>query len=545
MAKGKIKKVSPTWSIEAEVLLLNWLDKNKGPDGSLRQDEDAAIGSLVADDSFIRQHEGISEIATEEGKRQNIQLKLKNLWNKYKRQKYEVTPFSKTIMYNKGSEVLDWNTLETRYRDLYTPEEYQARKNVAGLDTSNVGSKGDKRKSRNGDVPDGLGDSSPKRPRTQDGTLPNEPTAASQDPPLDPTGGHPQSQPPAPVPQPLSRVERRTRQDMLLSDLDLLQLPKFKKLVGHGGVQFTALTDLSELQSRMAKIYRKIQTTVEEYVRSCNLHKIEYIVLEPESAYPAKLRELLTLILAGSAERVEGRREIFHSLRNEKRISYEFFIRSLLIAAVVKWCLGSNLEENNIYKSYGGGVIREVFMNELDPVVEGRLRQKFMNAYVEREVVPHIQPRARDMASRFQGFLDLVVPRNEVGAYLSEVEGVCACPRTDPATRSSTTHLPCSFTESPNRINFREGLRDVFELALEASAANDKKMYERYRYSFPAFGHEYSSEDMIPEEDEDGNESLPKRPVILCLLPITYRSVQDRFLGDWSEMEKVANGVVL
>ncbi|KIW70785.1 hypothetical protein PV04_03026 [Phialophora macrospora] len=554
MAKRKAKKVNPTWTLEAEVLLLNWLDDNKGTDGALRQNDEAAWNEFVAGDEFVRQHMGIQDFSTEEEKRQHIQLRLRYLWSNFRSTFYAETPFTKTIIYTQGSAALDWGRLENRYRSLYTPEEYQTRKALAELATSTPGGTGGKRKIREeedlGDgTVDGSGDSSrQKRLRQQIRETPGQTISSSSSPTEINSGpGTSRSQPQhllsAAMLPPLSRIERRTRQDAMLSDLELSKLPKFKRLLGDSWDERAQLTDVLKLQTQMMKIYTQIERSVNEYMGSCAVDNFQPIVLRPESAYPRDLNKLLSLILGGHTGQVEERRALFQSLRDEKVISYTYFIRSLLIAAVMDWCLRPAVEEARIYRSYGGGVIQQVFESSLDPVVEMRLRQKLVESYVKMEIEPQIPSKAKDMASIFQGFVDLILPRHDPCVFPHQVTDVKSCPRTDPDRPNTAADLPALFEESGHRINFRQDLYTVFETTLQWRAEKDKMMHERYSFSFPSFGDEYVKDGMIQEMDSEGNKRA--KPVILCLLPLLYRSIAANLLDDIGFPHKVVNGIVL
>ncbi|EXJ62413.1 hypothetical protein A1O7_02848 [Cladophialophora yegresii CBS 114405] len=107
MARRKAKKTNPSWTLKAEVLLLNWLDASKGADGALRHDEETTLNDFVAGDEFVRQHVGIQDFPTEEEKRQHVQLRLRYLWSNFRSPLYAETPFAKTIIYTKGSAALD------------------------------------------------------------------------------------------------------------------------------------------------------------------------------------------------------------------------------------------------------------------------------------------------------------------------------------------------------------------------------------------------------------------------------------------------------
>ncbi|OCT50476.1 hypothetical protein CLCR_06970 [Cladophialophora carrionii] len=555
MAKRKAKKTNAAWTLEAEVLLLNWLDANKGADGALRRDEEITLNEFIAGDEFVRQHARIQDYPTEEEKRQHVQLRLRYLWNNFRSPLYAETPFAKTIIYTKGSAALDWNRLETRYRDFYTTEEYQARKASAGLATTTVGRPSNKRKSREGQDPENgtfessAEDSTPKRLRPEGGQQPGQTILPSMSPVENNSGtesiqNHQPPQLPASIPPPLSGLERRARQDAMLSDLELAKLPKFKRLVGNGiSDQINRPTDVMKLETQWMKMYTQVEQTVEAYVRSWGLDSLHPVVLAPESAYPRKLNHLVSLMLSGSMVRVEFRRETFQSLRDNTAITYSFFIRSLLIAATTEWCLRPHVEEARIYKSYGGGVIQQVLGSCVEPVVEARLRQQFLETYIEREIKPHIPSKAKDMATTFQGFVDLIMPRQNTPYPLYPVCDVKSCPRTDPIRPDMPAREFTLLEEPVDRINFREDLRNVFETALQWRAERDQTMFERYDISFPSLGDEYVASQMVEEEDSEGNKRA--RPVILCLLPVLFRSFSRRILGENERPKKVVSGIVL
>jgi hypothetical protein len=346
----------------------------------------------------------------------------------------------------------------------------------------------------------------------------------------------------------------------MLSDLELAKLPKFKRLLGDSWDERAQLSEVWKLQAQMMKFYTQIERSVDDYIDSCELDEFQPIVLRPESAYPRDLNALMSLILGGNTGTAEGRRALFQSIRDQKCISYSYFIRSLLIAAVTTWCFRPAVEEARIYRSYGGGAIKQVLescefihtlcpiMNVLtllavDPVVEMRLRQKFLESYVKLEIEPQIPHKAKDMARIFQGFVDLILPRNDPIVFPHQVENVKSCPRTDPNRPSTAADPPALFEESGHRINFRQDLYAVFETALQWRAEKDKMMHERYSFSFPCFGDEYHADGMVEEVDSEGNKRA--RPVILCLLPLLYRAVAKNLLDDIGLPHKAANGIVL
>ncbi|EXJ62412.1 hypothetical protein A1O7_02847 [Cladophialophora yegresii CBS 114405] len=417
-----------------------------------------------------------------------------------------------------------------------------------------AGRTSNKRKSReeqdagNGAFESAAGHSTPKRLRPGSGEQPGQTIPSSTSPVENNSGpesiqGHPPPQPPTSIPPPLSRIERRTRQDAMLSDLELAKLPKFKRLIGESWEDVNKPTEVFMLETQWMRMYTQIEQTVQAYVRSWGLDSLHPIILAPQTAYPRKPNHLVSLILCGGMTHVEWRRETFQSLRDNRAITYSLFLRSLLMSAVTDWCLHSQVEEAKVYKSYGGGVIQQVLASSVEPIVEARLRQKFLEAYIEKEIRPQIPSQAKDTATTFQGFVDLLMPRQNTPFGLQAIRNVKACPRTDPIRPDMPIRDFALLEESVHRINFREDLRNIFETALQWRAERDQTMFEIYDFSFPGLGDEYIADQMVEEVDSEGNKRA--RPVILCLLPVLFRSVSKRLLSDMEMSKKIVNGIVV
>ena len=369
MAKGKGKaKTNPKWSVEAEVHLLRWLDDNKGTEGDLSKDEETAFNTLIADDEFLSHHPGIKTLPTDEEKKQNIHNRLKYFWTKFKLPKYEKAPYSKTIIYDRGSAVFDWKELEIRYPSLFSDEEFRRLKESAGLNSSATQETGTKRKSLDDQQPaDDITAGPPhKRTRSQSKIPPNQgPSGSSgQQTQVNPATSHQTQQPNSSRPsrqRPTDRAQRRLNQQALMSDTDFANLPKIKRLLGNPDNETTRISDQGDIGIALMRIYDDIRRAVEEYLHACKVDADKPVILEPMSTYPAQLHELLARMLGNLDDTVDDRCKLFQHTQTDSRVGYELFLRSLLAVAVTYWCFRDEVVEDNVYRAFGGGLIKHVF----------------------------------------------------------------------------------------------------------------------------------------------------------------------------------------
>ncbi|KAK4948574.1 hypothetical protein LTR10_012578 [Elasticomyces elasticus] len=513
------------WSPEAEVFLLEWLDKNKGSEGALLQNADTALDGLTADEDFQKCLPGIKALSADE-RRVKVTARLQWFWRNYRLSpKYDEAPYTVTTIYTKGVEVLDWEKLGSRYVDLYTSEQLQARKALPPTSTS-AGQTTRKRSAPDDLDQDDNAENRPSPKRLRSWTI----NARNEVPNTLDTSAE----------EPESREQRRARQNEMLSDLDFGKLPKFRLLLMDEHSHPLLKTDVD---FEMKGIYNQMRRAVEEYVRSYDLHESSPVILEPMLAYPPRLNSLLSETLGGVAEDVDSRRMLFQKVQQEVAIGYGYFIRSLLAAAITIWCFRTNINEKEIYRSYGAGVIQAAFEKVLDPSVEMRLRETLLEVHVERNLKPRIRTQAEMMAFRFQAFVDLLLPKVEEAAPNPETSEVVSCPWTDP-DHPDTTNFPDEyFHEGEARVNFRIDLVSIFERSLKWRAERNKSMHEKYMFNFPALGKPYITKQMWEERDSEGNKR--HGGVILCLLPVTFRSVRQDILGKWEPWQKVGDGIVL
>lgn len=366
MPKAKAKaKPRLKWTSEANLFVLEWIDKHSGEEGGLCKDEDATIDSLVAEDAFADQHKGMERFSTDEDKRDHIRSKLQEFWNDYKQlPKYEQAPYTKTTLYKKGTTMFDWFKIEAVYPGALSDEEFKSRKERAGFSPS---TRSGKRK-RSEDQEEPENPASPKHPRVEGQDGPVQASTASSSHTINNSeqqnalsGTVSNSQAPKLRLPPRDRAERRVNQEAMLSDLEFSKLPKMKRLLGrYTGDEESELTFEPDIGGALLKIYAKVKTAVEAYLQDSELHLYQPVVLEPLFAYPRELRSMLTNILGNTAESSDDRSHLFQALQDQGTIGYSLFIRSLLAAALETWCLGTALSEQRVYNSHSGGLIEQV-----------------------------------------------------------------------------------------------------------------------------------------------------------------------------------------
>ncbi|KAI1612845.1 hypothetical protein EDD36DRAFT_419004 [Exophiala viscosa] len=325
--KPKIKAQSVKWIPEAKVFLLEWLEANKGPEGTLVQDEASALNALIADEHFLKLVPGIETLADDQ-KREKVTARLKWFWTQYRLSKYENAPYTATTIYGKGVEVLDWEEPGTRYVDLYTPDQLRARRRLAYSNeaTSHATSK------RKASYTVGGADDrqSPKRLRSRTNDAPTQPNDLTRTSPpeseqvgnRESSQGQREDHASAPR-QPTDRLERRTRQNDMLSDVEFANLPKFKRLLGKadgGPSDFVRHGPDDVVEVEMLRIYDRIEGTVQKYMYSTKLDADQPILLEPKYAYPGQLNHLIGVVMGDSAGTVDARRMLFTSLQQEKAV---------------------------------------------------------------------------------------------------------------------------------------------------------------------------------------------------------------------------------
>lgn len=165
-----------------------------------------------------------------------------------------------------------------------------------------------------------------------------------------------------------------------------------------------------------------------------------------------------------------------------------------------------------------------------------------MVAYVEKEIKPLNGSKAREMASKFQTFVDLLLPRLNPRLRVWEKKDVTGIPGMNPDQLIEAASLPDVFEEPGARINFRKDLISIFEDALGWRTETRKNIHEEFFFLMPVVGQAVTTE-TVHEVDDEGNP----QPVVvaLCVWPITYRKVREKVTDMFSPFKKVANGVII
>ncbi|KIW18912.1 hypothetical protein PV08_03201 [Exophiala spinifera] len=539
------------WPLPAEKFVLDWIEDNKGPGGKLLQDGESAIQELAENDDFL-QLVPMLQRCTPPERLLKITEKLKRMYDEFRLPQYQ-EPL--TTIYKYGVKIFNWDTLGKRYATLYTPEEIETRIQLTTsgtasppTETSSTPQPGSKRKSPDAETDDRT--SKHFRP-CNTGTDDGDGHAV-----IDKTREIPPQSEPV-LRREISSDQQRPARTLpalpALQPFDLrnfstirpksktANLPKATELLERG---YERLSSHGAIDGQLREIYDKITEAVKDLVEGSEIGKDQPICFEPESAYPDKLARLMMAVLGYPGDSVRARHVLYQRLQQHKIIGWHVFIRSLLAAAVTRWCLDAGqtksdaMGEQSIYQSYGNGVVQKVLENFLDPELELVIREKLLVAYIDQNIIPKIQSRAEDMAFRFQTFVELLLPRLATRAQLSRgTEDIIEFPEPE-------SDHPAAFKQSPVQANFDQALISIFKDALHWRAGKDKITRERYTFVFPSMGASYVSEDMFSQKDKDGNRLTA--PIVVCLWPIAYRSTRSaRDPRNFEDRLRVSKGVVL
>ena len=180
-----------------------------------------------------------------------------------------------------------------------------------------------------------------------------------------------------------------------------------------------------------------------------------------------------------------------------------------------------------------------------------RLKHTFVEAYVERSVVPHIRARATEFAHQILGYIELLMPRQETCLYEWDTRGIRPAPEANPQPRPDADPGSADVDEAPQklyegsarRIEFRERPIDVFEKALTWDVDKSKHPYESYRYDFPALRTRFETDQVQWENGMKTDNRFGT--TLIALMPIVNRRVRQTVLGDFGPYEVVGPGTVV
>lgn len=158
-------------------------------------------------------------------------------------------------------------------------------------------------------------------------------------------------------------------------------------------------------------------------------------------------------------------------------------------------------------------------------------------------VLPHVRSNALAMAHKMQNYMDLLLPRlTTTDSYAQELK-VISFPLTDPVSpvASSGALHPCE--EAAERVELREKLTDIFQMALEFRAKMEMDGEESLIFSFPHSGDPYNAEQV--KRAGPYTDYQTGTHVVLGLKPIVWRTHRVSLLHEVQRPWRAIHGVVI
>ncbi|OAL33386.1 hypothetical protein AYO20_07397 [Fonsecaea nubica] len=573
------KKSGPLqWTPAAEKLLLEWIEQNKGPDGTLRQNFELALDEMAA--HLHDQFSSTPQLGTVVLKRR-INDKLRRVWNKYRLAKYETTPFAATTFFDEGIAALDREKLGSGFADLFSSEEPRDLAQSADNNPSAAINLGEKRKAEDPASSSDPNDCSPsKRAKstgsvssarsvtptsssdsllqitTQDADEPEAeiplyasalPTPEVQPNTVHDTASQAQIQPARDVPlaEPQAYLETEDATSPRPADAAVNRSPLPQNPPGHKileALEFwedhqprmakllyehTIVTCSSTFKHTMGTILAKASVAVGGYIHSLGMMD-QTVLLDPTVIYPVQLKRLIETLVP-----TRHRRDFEALQRRTNTVDWDLFSRSLVGAAVTSWCLNRSPSAWDLFSNSFKYMFEEVHEKCLAPVVAANLKERFWAKYVDTQFLPQNQTNAENMATQMAQYLDILLPKSEKSFPPRYVPGVWWCQPTDPLTATDGATVSDFFQEPVERGRLREKLTKLFKFALDWRMGECKSLNSYYEFQFPSFGDAYSSERKIHSCAGGRVEGY----VCLGLTPIVKRQARLEVLGEltpWS-----------
>ncbi|OQU97392.1 hypothetical protein CLAIMM_03326 [Cladophialophora immunda] len=520
------------WTPTAERLLLEWVEQNKGPDGTLRQNFELALDELATylHDQFPSAPH-LSAIAL----KSRIRDKLRRVWNKYRSAKYQTTPFTATTFFDEGIAALDEEKLGSNFANLFPPEQPQDHLASADNSSPSPSQQGAKRKAE--EAPDSnldAGDcSSPKRVKSTEPARSTTPESSSDDslqiatndvdePETEilintNTGMSPEGHSnvveevtPAGEITPSIASEAFVETETAVPPLAGADLPedwrqtsmmsKMKKFYeGHYEKMRFLLDDAATpqndilLRGVMDRLDLDIELAVSSFVDNAGVPPTQPVFLDPMFIYPDELEYLLSEVIP------KDRRREFEALQRShtSAISWKDLAHALVAQAVTEWCLAKIPDQYLFFHSSLKDIFEEVHEQYFDPVVVAQLKEKLWTRHIDKQVLPHTRAKAEQMAAQALQYLELLLPRS-TGFFSSKcLTGVkWHGPIDQLPPNKEGAPVPDPLQEPAERAEFRDKLISIFESALNWRTEVCKNLNVDLNFTFPAFGDAYSRERM-------------------------------------------------
>ncbi|OAG36634.1 hypothetical protein AYO21_09194 [Fonsecaea monophora] len=553
------KKSGPLqWTPAAEKLLLEWIEQNKGPDGTLRQNFELALDEMAA--HLHDQFSSTPQLGTVVLKRR-INDKLRRMWNKYRLAKYETTPFAATTFFDEGVAALDHEKLGPGFADLFSSEEPRDLAQSADNNPCPAINPGEKRKAEDPVSSSDPNDCSPsKRAKSTDSVSSarsvtstsssdsllqittqdaDEPEAeiplyasAVLTPEVQPntvhgTASQAQIQPARDIPlaEPQAYLETEDATSPRPADAAVNRSPLPQNPPGHKILE--ALEFWEDHQPRMAELLVSAGGAAGPYLGSLGMTE-QTVLLDPRIIYPVQLKRLLETVVP-----TRYRRDFEALQRRTNTVDWVSFSSSLIGAAVTSWCLNRSPCWQDFFSDSLKHMFEEVHEKCLAPVVAANLKERFWAKYVDRHFLPQNQTNAENMATQMAQYLDILLPKSEKHFLPRYVTGVWWCQPTDPLTATDGATVSDFFQEPVERGRLRENLTELFKFALDWRMGECKSINSYFDFRFPSFGDAYSLERKIHSCAGGKVEGY----VCLGLTPIVKRQVRLKVLGEvtpWS-----------
>lgn len=396
-------------------MLLDWVEENKGLDGRLRESDDAVFDELLA--RYRDQFPGNDTFGSSV-KQTNIVNKLSSMWRTFKKPQFNLAV---ATFYMEGPTALDWGKLSKRLEDHYTPQELQAMTNDSApvsasdgitngkrpLDTEGEDGREEVEENDASTSNESSTENPAKRQKLQHETSDDhevqsltdsqEGQSESEDEEVEFTTDLPVA--PAPTTESRNEIEGQGREEhsdrppnsredlsaefeqsaesasQLTTSLREIAIGKpylsEEKLFGqiyrnpHPGLLKNFVSDGAPddgtIDTTMTIIYDRLASPVNMYVERLGVKERQPILLDPELFYPEELKTLLTVVLGGNTQTVDGRRATFTRFQVHREVGYGELLHSLLAAAVMTWCLQFQTSEVSVFKDLGRGTVAKVF----------------------------------------------------------------------------------------------------------------------------------------------------------------------------------------
>ena len=247
----------------------------------------------------------------------------------------------------------------------------------------------------------------------------------------------------------------------------------------------------------------------------------EPVCLNPKLTYSVELAELLAMVI-GAEDLYDLKEKLnnFFSKTAHNVIPLSTFLRSLVGAAVTKWCLEpppEGIDFETYMSNLDGGSIRAAMGYLFPDEVQARAEKEIFRQHLLLVVKPEIDNKAKEMAGHFVQFLPFLIPSELPSIY--EHRDIVHWPEEHfPNARPPPPADPPSLLSKEGRRRgaktlFRSDLEMVFQTALTERIDLAKDLNGEIQFRWPDCRSAIQIINKLNEKD------VQTPPVVIGLLP--------------------------